>query len=78
VHRYLSVFPYIGLMANTLQHCIYELLCFLILFFIVFIGCGQAFTMTFGPYMAQYSNIGTSMMSLFRIILVRRLVIVSV
>jgi hypothetical protein len=54
VHRYLSVFPYIGLMANTLQHCIYELLCFLILFFIVFIGCGQAFTMTFGPYMAQY------------------------
>ena len=41
-----QVFPYIALLSRTLQLAAYEVLCFLVLFFIVFIGCGQAFMMT--------------------------------
>ena len=67
--KYLSAFPYIGMLSLTLQHAYFEVLCFLILFFIVFVGCGFAFTMTFGGQMQQYSSPPHAMMSLFRCIL---------
>ena len=56
--EYLSVFPYMALLSHTLQTAAYEVMCFLILFFMAFIGCGQAFMMTYGPYMGQYSTLG--------------------
>eukprot|EP01043_Picozoa_sp_COSAG02_P059455 COSAG02_NODE_7584_length_2947_cov_3.399212_2_plen_481_part_00 len=67
--KYLAPFPYFGLLTLTLQHAYYETLCFLILFFNVFIGWGMAFSSTFGSHMAQYSTVPHAMMSLFRLLL---------
>lgn len=67
--KYLSPFPYFGLLTLTLQHAYFETLCFLILFFNVFIGWGMAFSSTFGAHMVQYSTVPHAMMSLFRLLL---------
>ena len=67
--KYLNPFPYFGLLTLTLQHAYFETLCFLILFFNVFIGWGMAFSSTFGAHMAQYSTVPHAMMSLFRLLL---------
>eukprot|EP01048_Picozoa_sp_COSAG05_P015514 COSAG05_NODE_1879_length_3911_cov_4.160283_1_plen_79_part_00 len=39
------------------------------MFFIIFVGCGQAFNMSFGPYLETYADMSVSMMSLFRALL---------
>eukprot|EP01043_Picozoa_sp_COSAG02_P046406 COSAG02_NODE_4336_length_5489_cov_5.862894_3_plen_745_part_00 len=67
--KYLAPFPYFGLLTLTLQHAYFETLCFLILFFNVFIGWGMAFSATFGSHMVQYSTVPHAMMSLFRLLL---------
>jgi hypothetical protein len=67
--KYLKPFPYIGMLSITLQHAYYETLCFLILFFNVFIGWGMAFSSSFGGHMEQYSTVPQAMMSLFRMLL---------
>lgn len=67
--KYLSAFPYIGMLSITLAHAYYETLCFLILFFNLFVGWSMAFSMAFGGHMLQYSTVPEAMMSLFRMIL---------
>ena len=67
--KYLNEFPHLSMLSKTLANACYPIASFLIMFFIVFIGCSQAFNMTFGPYMEDYASLGTSMMSLFRALL---------
>ena len=67
--KYLNEFPHLSMLSLTLRNAYYPTFSFLIMFFIVFIGCGQAFNMSFGPYMKSYSNFPSSMMSLFRALL---------
>lgn len=67
--NHLRAFPHFGVVALTLQHAYYETLCFLVLFFNVFVGWGMAFSATFGNSMVQYSTVSNSMMSLFRLLL---------
>jgi hypothetical protein len=67
--KYLNQFPHLSMLSLTLRNAYYPTVSFLIMFFIIFVGCGQAFNMAFGPYMKSYSNFTTSMMSLFRALL---------
>eukprot|EP01052_Picozoa_sp_SAG31_P008750 SAG31_NODE_447_length_15579_cov_5.713871_9_plen_306_part_00 len=67
--KYLNEFPHLSMLSMTLRNACYPIASFLIMFFIVFMGCSQAFNMTFGPYMEDYSSLGVSMMSLFRALL---------
>ena len=45
------------MLSLTLRNAYYPTLSFLIMFFIIFVGCGQAFNMTFGPYLDSYSDV---------------------
>eukprot|EP01043_Picozoa_sp_COSAG02_P064526 COSAG02_NODE_9461_length_2209_cov_1.006161_2_plen_345_part_00 len=67
--KYLNNFPHLSMLTLTLRKAIYPTVSFLIMFFIIFVGCGQAFNMAFGPYMKSYSTFTSSMMSLFRALL---------
>ncbi len=67
--KYLNNFPHLSMLTLTLRKAMYPTVSFLIMFFIIFVGCGQAFNMAFGPYMKSYSSFTSSMMSLFRALL---------
>jgi polycystin 2 len=67
--KYLNEFPHLSMLSITMSNAYYPTVSFLIMFFIIFAGCGQAFNMAFGPYMKSYNNFTTSMMSLFRALL---------
>jgi hypothetical protein len=67
--RYLNNFPHLSMLSLTLRKAMYPTVSFLLMFFIIFVGCGQAFNMAFGPYMKSFSSFPKSMMSLFRALL---------
>ena len=46
--KYLNAFPYLAMMSKTVAHALAPSFSFMVMFFIFFIGCAQAFTLVFG------------------------------
>lgn len=67
--RYLAAFPHLSMLAKTLRNAYYPVLSFMIMFAIVFLGCGQAFHLAFGSHLQNYASLSRSAMSLFRALL---------
>ena len=43
--RYLNNFPHLSMLSLTLRKAMYPTVSFLLMLFIIFVGCGQAFNM---------------------------------
>jgi hypothetical protein len=67
--KYLDMVPGMDQLFLTLGFCAKELFIFLIMFFIVYIGFGMAFHLAFGLMVPEYRTVGTSLISLLRVIL---------
>ena len=46
--RYLNAFPHLAMMSKTVANALAPSFSFMVMFFIFFIGCAQAFTLVFG------------------------------
>eukprot|EP01043_Picozoa_sp_COSAG02_P072493 COSAG02_NODE_13685_length_1362_cov_1.358670_2_plen_130_part_00 len=46
--KYLNAFPYLAMMSKTVANALAPSFSFMVMFFIFFIGCAQAFTLVFG------------------------------
>jgi len=69
VLKYLNLFPHLSMLSITLRNAIYPVISFSVMFFIVFLSCGQAFLLAFGPNLRDFSTFGEAMISLFRALL---------
>lgn len=67
--KYLNLFPHLSMLSITLRNAAYPVMSFSVMFSIVFLACGQAFMLAFGPSLRDFSTFGESMMSLFRALL---------
>jgi hypothetical protein len=67
--KYLNLFPHLSMLSITLRNAAYPVISFSVMFFIVFLSCGQAFLLAFGPSLRDFSTFGEAMMSLFRALL---------
>jgi hypothetical protein len=69
VLKYLNLFPHLSMLSITLRNAIYPVISFSVMFFIVFLSCGQAFLLAFGANLRDFSTFGEAMISLFRALL---------
>lgn len=67
--KYLNLFPHLSMLSVTLRNAAYPVMNFSIMFLIVFLSCGQAFLLAFGPSLRDFSTFGEAMISLFRALL---------
>ena len=67
--KYLTEFPHLSMLSLTLQHAFFPVCSFMLMFALVFVGCGQAFLMALGPHAKQYNSMYNASLSLFRMLL---------
>jgi hypothetical protein len=64
--KYLSIFPRLALLSDTISNAVVDLLSFFFMFFIVFLGFSIAFYISMGRDAFGFSTIPRSMLTLFQ------------